>query len=352
MGANGDRSTSRRSKRRGDRLITPVEAGEMLRNARTSLGIELPEVHDRTGISWRNLEALESGEIQRFSDAAAASVAVRRYAELVHIDPEPLVRAVTTPVPAFAGVAGPGVSTSWAPAPDESEASGHLRRYYGDHSHLRSFTQTAQVPAVGGWTSGPVTGAVHGGGPAGAYQAPRRKQKAPWLLRFMIWFVLFLVLVGVAGISINHYKPQWLRDIHVLASSPPPTSAPSSNTHSQRPPATTHTSTTKPVTAAVTTSQHGIGTATVKVGASVYDVVVETTNSCWVEAETPGSVNPLIDRTLSAGQTVTIPVTGGQVSVELGSLAAGFTVQIGGKTVPGWTLRPDGVPFVATFTNN
>ncbi len=225
MGANGDRSTSRRSKRRGDRLSTPAEAGEMLRNARSSLGIELPEVHDRTGISWRNLEALESGEIQRFSDPAAASVAVRRYAELVQIDPEPLVRSVTTPVLALSGASTPGTNASWAPGPAETEASGHLRRYYGDHSHLRSFTQTAQVPAVGSGISGSDTGSVHADGPYGSYQAPRRKRKAPWLLRFMIWFVLFLVLVGVAGISINHYKPQWLRDIHVLASSPR-TSAP------------------------------------------------------------------------------------------------------------------------------
>ncbi len=102
----------------------------------------------------------------------------------------------------------------------------------------------------------------------------------------------------------------------------------------------------------MTTSKHGIGSATVKVGASDYDVVIATTNSCWVEAQTPGSVNPLINRTLTPGQTVTIPVTGGQVTVELGALAAGLTVEIGGKTVTGWSLRPNAVPFVATFTNN
>jgi hypothetical protein len=350
VGANGDRSTSRRSKRRADRLLTPAEAGEMLRNARSSLGIELPEVHDRTGISWRNLEALESGEIQRFSDPAAASVAVRRYAELVQIDPEPLVRSVTTPVLALSGVSAPG-NASWASGPAETEASGHLRRYYGDHSHLRSFTQTAQVPAVGSGASGPGTGSVHVDGPYGSYEAPRRKRKAPWLLRFMIWFVLFLLLVGVAGISINHYKPQWLRDIHVLASSPRTSVSGSNSNHNHNKPAT-HTSTTEPATAVVTTSQHGIGSATVKVGTSVYDVVVATTNSCWVEAQTPGSVNPLINRTLTAGQTVTIPVTGGQVSVELGALAARLTVEIGGKTVAAWSLRPNAVPFVATFTNS
>ena len=34
MGANGDRATSRRSKRRGGKPLTPTEAGEMLRKAR------------------------------------------------------------------------------------------------------------------------------------------------------------------------------------------------------------------------------------------------------------------------------------------------------------------------------
>ncbi len=265
MGANGDRSTSRRSKRRGDKLLTPPEAGEMLRSARASLGIELPEVHDRTGISWRNLEALEAGDVQRFSDPAAAAVAMRRYAELVSLDPEPLVRSVTSPVLALAGAPAPGVNASWAPGPAETEASGHLRRYYGDHSHLRSFTQTAQVPSVGGWPSGQVTGTVPPSGPAGGYQAPSRRRKAPWPLRFMIWFVLFLVLVGVAGISINHYKPQWLRDIHVLRNTPKKAAAPSSNSQSQTPP-TSHPRPTTPPPALVTTTRSGIGTASVKVG--------------------------------------------------------------------------------------
>ena len=237
MGANGDRATSRRSKRRADKLLTPAEAGEMLRNARAQLGIELLEVHDRTGISWRNLEALETGEVQRFSDPAAAAVAMRRYAELVSLEPEPLVKSVTSPVLALAGAPSGGANAgSWAPGPTTPDASGHLRRYYGDQSHLGSFTQTAQVPAVGGWTSGQANGAAQPGGPPNGHRAPRRRPKAPWALRFMMWFVLFLLLVGVAGISINHYKPQWLRDIHVLASSPKPTVPSSPGTHNQSPP--------------------------------------------------------------------------------------------------------------------
>jgi hypothetical protein len=88
----------------------------------------------------------------------------------------------------------------------------------------------------------------------------------------------------------------------------------------------------------------------VKVGAPDYTVVVATSNLCWVDVWTPGSVNSLVNRTLTAGQTVSIPITGGQVSVKLGALAAGISVKIDGETVPGWTLRPNAVPFVATFT--
>ncbi len=329
----------------------PTEAGELLRNARTGLGIELAEVHDRTGISWRNLEALESGDVQRFSDPAAAAVAMRRYAELVSLDPDPLVRAVTAPTFALAGAPSPGANGSWAAAPGEAEMSGHLRQYYGDHSHLRSFTQTAQVPAVGGWTSGPTTGTVHSGGPAGGYRAARRRRKVPWLLRFLIWFVLFLVVVGAAGLSINHLQPQWLRDIHVLKSNPqqatPPTSSSPSQTTRPTSPGTTH-----PIASLVTTSRIATGTAAVKVGVSHYTVVVGAFNSCWVEARTPGSVNPIINQTLTPGQIVRIPVTGGQLSLELGAAAAGISVEIGGIAVPGWSLRPNTVPFIANFTDN
>ena len=340
MGANGDRSASRRSKRRGGRPLTPTEAGEMLRGARASLGIELPEVHDRTGISWRNLEALESGDVQRFSDPAAAAVAMRRYAELVLLDPDPLVTSVTSPVFAFAGAPNPAGNGSWTAAPAEADASGHLRRYHDDHSHLRSFTQTAQVPAVGG-RSGVATGAFHRSHTTGQHQVPKRR-KAPWALRFFIWFVLFLVLVGVAGLSINHYQPQWLRDIHVLKTTPKQASSAGSNNHTTSPPASRPTQTSNVAT--VKTTKLGIGTATVTVDATNYTVVVGTFNSCWVEAQVPGSVNPLLNRTLSPGQSVSIPVTGGQLSLELGALAAEISVQIDGKTVPRWTLNPTQSP--------
>lgn len=344
--ANGDRSQNRRKKRRREPSLTPAAAGAMLREERERLGIELAEVHDRTGVSWRNLEAIESGEVQHFSEPSAAAVAMRRYSELVGLDPDPLIASLASPAMALAGAPSVGTHPSRGLAPSPEEA-GHLRRYYGDHSHLNSFTQTAQVPAVGGLAGSQMTSYTGAPGPGGGYRAPRRRRKAPIGLRLLTWLVLFLLLVGAAGLGVDHYKPQWLRDIHVLKST----------AHLASPPATTHTKVTTPTTTPTTTPvvtarSTGVGTTTVNVAASSYSIVVSTFNFCWVEAQTPLNANPLIDKTLQPGQTANIPVTGGPVNLELGSLAALIKVEVDGQIVTGWSLRPNAVPFQVNFTSS
>jgi cytoskeletal protein RodZ len=349
--ADGDRSQSRRKKRRGDKVLTPVMAGEILRGARESQGIDLAEVHDRTGISWRNLEALESGDLQRFSDPSAASVAMRRYAELVSLDPQPLVRSLAeAPLYAYSARAGSGANTGTGPiysnGGTEAGLSGHLRRYVDDHSHLRSFTQTAQVPAVAGGGSG----GIRPGAVVPVHSRSRRRRKAPWALRVLTWLVLLMVLAGAAGIAVDHYKQQWLRDIHVLKTAPQQ----SQGSHQGTAPTSTTAPTTPPTIPAtnVATKKTGIGTATVTVGASDYTVFIQTFGTVWVRAQTPLNVNPVLNRTLTPGQTASIPVSGGQLSVELGSISAEVKIEVGGQTVQGWSLRPDAVPFFITFKSS
>jgi cytoskeletal protein RodZ len=339
--ANGDRSASRRKKRRGERTLTSVDAGAALREARERLGIDLAEVHDRTGISWRNLEALESGDVQRFSDPSAAGVAMRRYADLVSLDSAPLIAALSNP-PAYAySGAGSSGSSAVRGTPAVEPSTGHLRRYHNDHSHLRSFTQTAEVPVVGGVSGPPPISGLNG------YAHVRVRRKAPWFLRFVTWLALFLLILGAAGLAVDHYKPQWLRDIHLIQVAAHPTTGSHHPTTARSTVPTTRTSTASSPT--VTTSKTGVGTVTVKVSVPDYTIQISTFGACWIQAQTPLSVNPLLNRTLSAGQSVSIPVTGVQISIEFGSLSAQIKVEVGGKPVQGWSLKPDAVPYFVTF---
>ncbi|MFZ0666923.1 MAG: helix-turn-helix transcriptional regulator [Acidimicrobiales bacterium] len=338
--ANGDKAQSRRKKRRGGERLTPTGAGEMLREARERLGIDLAEVHDRTGISWRNLEALESGDLQRFADPSSAATAMRRYADLVELDSAVLIKSLENPVLAYSGGGeSPLSSTGRTRAVDGARdpgTTGHLRRYDTDRGDLRSFTQTAEVPAVGG-SGGLYPGVRH----------PHRRRKAPLPLRLMTWLVLLLLVVGGAGLGVYHYKPEWLRDIHVLKSSPK--TAASALHHAKKPTTPRSTTPTTP-TILVRTTTMGVGTADVKVAVSNYTVVVSATNPCWVYAQAASAVKPIVNQTLVAGQKASIPVTGGQLSLELGSVAATISVQVGGKT-QFWELKPDAVPFVVTFSS-
>ena len=114
----------------------------------------------------------------------------------------------------------PGPSRPW-PA--------HLSRYPGDTSHLKAFTQTAQVPQV---AAGPP---VHPPCPPGlrfdttdAIPVTSRvppAQPGPVALRVAVWSTVLLLVLGVAGVAVHHWRPAWLAKIHLVpsASGPPGT---------------------------------------------------------------------------------------------------------------------------------
>ena len=96
----------------------------------------------------------------------------------------------------------------------------------------------------------------------------------------------------------------------------------------------------------------GSGPRPSRSASSNYTVVIATFNSCWVEAQIPGTVNPLINRTLTAGPDGQHPGDGGQLNVELGVSGGRHHGSGRRQTVTGWSLRPDAVPFRGHFTDN
>lgn len=148
----------RRGRRRQPQGSTPVDVGTALRQAREEAAIGLAELQDRIGVPEPQLEALESGNLSRFPDLRSAEVAVKRYSDLVQLDPEPFVAVLEThwgtslagfpddhrpAVSAGNGATATGGYLTIGPA-----STGHLSRYPGDGTHLRAFTQTDEVPGV------------------------------------------------------------------------------------------------------------------------------------------------------------------------------------------------------------
>jgi len=368
----GDRGARRRVRRRQRPGNTPELVGSALRSSREASGLTLGEVHDRTGILWPQLEGLEAGDLSRFADRQAALAAVRRYADLVGVDAGRCAGVVEqhwgSALAGFADDRGGsnGRGNGHAPAHQPPGAVGHLSRFPGDATHLRAFTQTAQVPGVR--RLDPSVTATHGviaatgTFPAFVDMGPvREPRRAPWILRAAVWLTAFLLVVAGAGLAVHHWRPQWLKAIHLEKTTSGLPSAPSSGasaTGAPTPSAGTGTGNTgakggaaHSSNAVVTTTQSGPTSANVSVRAGAYSVEVLAWARCWVSVTTPQSFTPVYNNILNAGQVQTFASSQGQLTLNLGASLVTVQVKVGNKTEPGWLFRPTSAPFVLNFAS-
>ena len=337
------------------------------------MGPGLAEVHDRAGIPWQHLEALEAGDLSPFGDQRSALTAVRRYADLMALDAEQLSRVVQefwgSPEAGFPGgptpVSGrrkrgthqrrpPGVGTA------ATGTSGvHLARYPGDGTHLRAFTQTDQVPGVRrveayAGPTGEAVGHFSATGVfpvAGAWSPPRRT--IPLVLQAAIWCTVALLVVAVGGLAVHHWEPRWLVDIHVqhvpAKSTAGATSASGAGGGATSGSGGRRGGPKHP--AQVTQTSISAAGAAVSVRAANFSVEIAATGKCWVRAITPQTFAPVLDQTLQSGQSATVSSSNGQLTIDLGSSYALLAVKINGKTATGWLFKPPSAPFVLNFSS-
>jgi hypothetical protein len=341
--------------------LTPVEIGAALRAAREGSGVPMAEVHDRIGTPWTQLEALEAGDLSRFPDQRSALAAVRRYADLMGLDAEGFSKVVqdhwshsiTASVSATLVNGATNGGRSYAQA--NSAPLGHLSRYPGDTSHLRAFTQTAQVPSAVGVASGQENGqsAAAYVDATGTFPAVTSwhttVRPAPLPLRMAVWLTAVIVVVGLAGLAVHRWHSQWLVDIHVMH--PRSGGGPATTTGSTAGQNATPSGAAAHRTAVVTQTSADASSASIAVRAASYSVLVAASQRCWVQVDTPQSYSPAYDQVLQAGQSQTFPASNGQMTVHLGSTYALVDVQVNGKTAPGWLFKPPAAPFVLNFTS-
>jgi Helix-turn-helix domain len=360
--AAGDRGTRRLGRRHQEPETTPqepettpAEAGATLRAARERMGVTLAEVQDRTGVPWPQLEALEAGDLSRFPDRRSVLVALHRCADLLQLDAGELARTVEAHwSPLVGAMASVSSATGVVPRAGSgpTRSTGHLSRYPGDASHLRAFTQTAQVPNVGG--SGGARPNGHGGAAfahTGVFgSVPRRRgyvRPAPLALRVAVWATAALVAVGLAGLAVNHWHRQWLADIHVIRTTTHGSGSGGAQFGSL--PSVPSSSPTGPAT--VSQADTGPVSSTVTVRASNFRVVVAALQRCWVYVITPQAATPIYQGVLQGGQVQTFDSANGQLSIQLGASQVALAVKVHDKLVPGWLFKPQSAPYTLNFAS-
>jgi cytoskeleton protein RodZ len=342
-------TTRPRDDHEDDSTSSPEEIGLLLRQAREERGLDLVTVHDRLNRPITQLEALERGDLAALPDQVLALATLRRYATFLGLDGDPLAlqmidafSAVSADTAAV-GAVGAATTTVVAAVPAGPE-------------HLRAFTQTGEVPSVGGsatgrnQVSGPTGHPVDTGAPTGTFPVvprqdlkhskrsvarARRRLRAPTSLKVLTWTAATLVLVVVVGFGILHVRPQWLAQAHILHVAEPggTTTTPSAS----------HTPTTTPTV--VQSSTGGQGSAYL-VSAKSFTVAIATTGRCWVQVTSSASSTPLVSGVQTAGKLLTF-ASDGTMTVQVGSSAVLVGVTVDKKNV--FLNAPKAVPYTYTF---
>jgi hypothetical protein len=336
-------TTRRRDDQQDETMSSAEEIGRQLRDARTERGLDLLAVHDRLSRPITQLEALEHGDLARLPDQALALSTLRRYAVFLGLDGDALALQMID---------------AWSAAPAVPNGAAALTNVVAavttGPDHLRAFTQTGQVPRVGG-ASTAAAGAygVATGPPTGTFPVvprqeikhskravtkARRRLRAPRSLKVVTWVTAALVVVALAGFGVRQWRSQWLVRAHVIRIVQPGGVAAAT----PNPPTTGSHRPTAVVQLTSTTGQASSYT----VNTRKFVVSLAISGPCWVQVTSSNSTSPLIVGVQPAGKTLDFPANG-TMTVQVGSSAVVVVVTVKKKAV--FLDRPRSTPFTYTF---
>jgi hypothetical protein len=358
---------------RRDPTVVPkdlVQLGRSLRRARVSQGMAVHDAARRSGLSFAQIEGLESGNPRGLPNQVETVNLLRRYAAVLGLPADRYALALLDAWPSARApvVHQPGPVTARMPL-DAPTASGGVPAVSGGNPRQAAVDRqpaTGVLPATG--TNGvsangapPTTraDAFNGNGHRQATAStrafsppldtgPRSRETEAFpedveqeprfgrlvLLRVLIGFLALLIVLGGAGLAIHHFEPQWLRSVEHRGNG---------NAHA--------TSTTAPSAAGasgavhVTTSSPASATIAVH-GSGAVVRVSSVGGTSWTLVSQNGSGSPLFAADLSTGQSRDFPLSGA-LSVQFGASSGEVTVLIGQKVVQ--TYHPPTAPYTVTF---
>ena len=399
------------------RALDPVDPASVpdlarsLRQVRLQRGLDLEEAAAACGLPVGQLEDFEAGTVSRLPDRVAVLKGLRRYADslglpgeryvLVMVEHWPDEEVVTSSVLTM-GVQGEAVAMGAGPittattavttgpeanslflVPETLTTTAALPAYALPAANgLAAAASEANAPAADGapaWANGtadgdattdqvPIVLADTGVTPAVRAWRPRVAtfDGDSATVQYLSGFLAVLLVIGCAWLGVNHWRPQWLRSIHIpytskslpLATAAPKTTAPTA-AGSTGPSATT--ATTAKTAPPVTTPQgHGTSDkelritsvagdhATFAVRASKFVVQVHCVGGdAWVQVS--GSTpTPVFAQIVPENGTKNFQGEG-QLTMVIGSSAARLTILHGTKVIG--TYTPPSAPFSMTFSS-
>ncbi len=340
----------------GDLAAGPTTVGARLRQAREERALDLLAVHDRLGRPITQIEALEAGDMGALPDEALAVSTLRRYATFLGLDEDSL----TSQFRAERAASADGSATTRA----TSAVTSVVAAVTTGPDHLRAFTETGEVPQVGGrvtsaaGTSGNYDYSVSTGPPTGTFPVvpradlrrsrrdvarARRRMHAPRSLMIVTWVVAVLVLAVAAGFALLAIRPKVLANAHILRVVPAGSAASGAPVGQASGGAGPVSHQVFPVQPAGSTAN----SADYTVATSKFTVVVATSGPCWVQVTSSSSAVPLVSGVQPAAKVLSYPAVG-TMTVEVGSSAVLVGVTIKGKSA--FTDAPRVAPFTYTFT--
>ena len=163
--------------------------------------------------------------------------------------------------------------------------------------------------------------------PGGSHRLP-----APFALRLFVWLLFFLLLLGAAGLAVEHVHPSWLKVLRNDHSAP--VVAPNSGGQATRTGSGGTTGGTGTTTAGFHLISNSSSGATYATGLTSYALVIHFSRPVWTVVASPaGSKNFLVEQTLQPGASPKQVLVNGSASVQLSAATSEIAVVAKGKTI-------------------
>jgi hypothetical protein len=186
------------------------------------------------------------------------------------------------------------------------------------------------------------------------YPESKRRLPAPWPLRALVWVLVFVELLLLAGAAVEHYHPSWLFGVRNLEHATAPGATTGHNGGSGSTSTNGGGSPTGP--AAVNSPNGGFNVVAPLTSTGVsyavphtYTIIVTASQPAWTVVQSTTTGANIFAQTIQGGTTARINATG-TTTFQVSATGTNVTVVSGGKTIGVIATPQLGPPFTYTFS--